>query len=82
MWRSLITEARTFVEVNSPQTTIMVNCGALALVEVPAWIMAILYADPLAAGATKGGEIRFEAESGLNGLRQEWPNLTKRIIRL
>jgi hypothetical protein len=55
---------------------------AILEVEVPAWIMGILYADPLAAGYAKGGEIRFEAESGLNELRDEWHNLTKRVIRL
>jgi hypothetical protein len=44
--------------------------------------MAILYADPIAAGLARGGEIRFEPESGLNELRAEWPNLTKRVIPL
>jgi hypothetical protein len=51
-------------------------------VQVPAWIMAILYADPIAAGLARNGEIRFEAESGLNELLTEWHNLTKRVIPL
>ena len=51
-------------------------------VSVPAWIMAILYADPIAAGLARSGEIRFEPESGLMELRAEWPNLTKRVIPL
>lgn len=55
---------------------------AILEVEVPAWIMAILYADPLASWTSKGGEIRFEPNSGLNELRAEWHNLTKRIIPL
>lgn len=49
---------------------------------MPAWIMAILYADPIAAGLARGGEIRFEPESGLTELRAEWPNLAKRVIPL
>lgn len=55
---------------------------AILEVVVPAEIMAILYADPLAAGLARGGEIRFEPESGLDELRAEWPNLTKRVIPL
>lgn len=55
---------------------------AILEVVVPAWILAILYADPIAAGLARGGEIRFEPESGLNELRTEWPALTKRVIRL
>ena len=51
-------------------------------VHVPAWIIALLYADPIAAGLARNGEIRFEAESGLNELRAEWHNLTKRVIPL
>ena len=58
--------------------------GGPAILEVkaPAWIMAILYADPIAAGLARGGEIRFEPESGLNELRAEWRKLTKRVIPL
>jgi hypothetical protein len=58
--------------------------GGPAILEVivPAWIMEILYADPLAAGLARSGEIRFEPESGLNELRAEWHNLTKRVILL
>jgi hypothetical protein len=58
--------------------------GGPAIVEVvvPAWIMAILYADPLASWMAKGGEIRFEPDNGLNELRAEWHNLIKRIIPL
>jgi hypothetical protein len=55
---------------------------AILEVSVPAWIMAILYADPIAAGLARSGEIRFEPESGLNELRGEWPHLTKRVIVL
>jgi hypothetical protein len=55
---------------------------AILEVEVPAWIMAILYADPIAAGLARGGEIRFEPESGLSELRAEWRNLTKRVSPL
>ncbi len=60
------------------------NEGGPAILEVsvPAWIMAILYADPLAAGLARSGEIRFEPESGLNELRAEWHDLTKRVIPL
>lgn len=58
--------------------------GGPAILElvVPEWIMAILYADPLSAGLARSGEIRFEPESGLNELRTEWPNLSKRILPL
>lgn len=55
---------------------------AILEVSVPAWIVAILDADPIAAGLARGGEIRFEPESGLNELRAEWPNLAKRVIPL
>src|SRR5262249_16253066 len=60
------------------------NEGGPAILEVsvPAWIMAILYADPIAAGLARSGEVRFEPESGLNELRAEWPNLPKRVIPL
>jgi hypothetical protein len=49
---------------------------------VPAWILAILYADPIAAGLARGGEIRFEPESGLTELRTEWHNRSKRVLPL
>ena len=57
------------------------NEGGPAILEVsvPAWIMAILYADPIAAGLARSGEIRFEPESGLTELRAEWHHLTKRV---
>jgi len=55
---------------------------AILEVSVPAWIMAILSADPIAAGLARSGEIRFESESGLGELRAEWHNLAKRVIRL
>jgi hypothetical protein len=55
---------------------------AILEVIVPAWIMAILHADPIAAGLARSGEIRFEPESGLNELRAEWDNLPKRVILL
>src|ERR1700681_1833747 len=60
------------------------NEGGPAILEVsvPAWMMAILYADPIAAGLARGGEIRFEPESGLTELRAEWHTLTKRVIPL
>lgn len=60
------------------------NEGGPAILEVvvPAWILAILYADPIAAGLARSGEIRFESESGLPELRAEWHNLTKRVIPL
>ena len=49
---------------------------------MPSWIVTILYADPIAAGLARSGEIRFEPESGLSELRAEWPNLPKRVIPL
>jgi hypothetical protein len=55
---------------------------AILEVSVPARIMAILYSDPIAAGLARSGEIRFDPESGLNELRAEWHNLTKRVIPL
>jgi hypothetical protein len=60
------------------------NEGGPAILEVsvPAWIMAIVYADPIAAGLARSGEIRFDRESGLKELRAEWHNLTKRVIPL
>lgn len=60
------------------------NEGGPAILEVrvPTWIMTILYADPIADGLARSGEIRFEPESGLNELRAEWHNLTKRVIQL
>ena len=60
------------------------NEGGPAILEVivPARIMAILYADPIAAGLARSGEIRFDVESGLTELQAEWHHLTKRVIRL
>lgn len=60
------------------------NEGGPAILEVgvPAEVMAILYADSIAAGLARSGEIRFDPESGLNELRAAWPNLTKRVIPL
>jgi hypothetical protein len=55
---------------------------AILEVSVPAWIMAIFYADPLSAALARSGEIRFEPESGLTELRAEWRNLPKRVIPL
>jgi hypothetical protein len=55
---------------------------AILEVVVPAWIMSILYSDLIASGLARGGEIRFESESGLDELRAEWHNLTKRVILL
>ena len=55
---------------------------AILEVNVPAWIMAIFYADPISAGLARSGEIRFEPESGLSELRAEWDNLVKRVISL
>jgi hypothetical protein len=55
---------------------------AILEVSVPSWVMAILYADPIAAGLARSGEIRFESESGLDELRAEWHNLMKRVIPL
>jgi hypothetical protein len=55
---------------------------AILEVSVPARIMAIVYADPIAAGLARSGEIRFDPESGLKELRAEWRNLTKRVIPL
>jgi hypothetical protein len=55
---------------------------AILEVSVPAWIMAILYADPIAAGLARSGEIRFELASGLEELRAEWRHLAKRVIPL
>ena len=55
---------------------------AILEVEVPAWIMVILYADLISGGLARSGEIRFEPESGLSELRTEWQKLTKRIIPL
>jgi hypothetical protein len=58
--------------------------GGPAIIEiwVPTWIMAILYADPIAKGLSRGNEIRFELESGLSELRAEWHTLSKRVISL
>lgn len=60
------------------------NEGGPAILEVvvPAQIMAIIYGDPIAAGLSRSGEIRFESECGLNELREGWPNLKKRVIPL
>jgi hypothetical protein len=55
---------------------------AIMEVSVPAWILAILFSDSIAAGLARSGEIRFEPESGLNELRAEWHNLTKPVIPL
>lgn len=60
------------------------NEGGPAILEIsiPAWIMTILYDDPIGAGLARSGEIRFEPESGLDELRSEWLNLSKRVIPL
>jgi hypothetical protein len=55
---------------------------AILEVQVPAWIMSVLYADPIAAGLARGSEIRFEPESGLTEFRAEWHKLNKRVIPL
>jgi hypothetical protein len=44
--------------------------------------MRILYGDVIANGLARGGEIRFDPESGLDELRAEWHNLKKRVIVL
>jgi hypothetical protein len=58
--------------------------GGPAILEivVPARIMALIYADPIARGLARSGEIRFEPESGLKELLAEWPNLSKRVNSL
>jgi hypothetical protein len=60
------------------------NEGGPAILEVavPDWIMTILYSDLIASTVARGGEIRFEPESGLNELRKEWHKLTKWVIPL
>ncbi|MBX9625301.1 MAG: hypothetical protein K2X82_15955 [Gemmataceae bacterium] len=55
---------------------------AILEVAVPDRIMAVLYADPIVAGLARGGEVRFEPESGLDVLRAAWHTLTKRVIPL
>ena len=64
--------------------TLFPDEGGPAILEiaVPAWIMMILDSDPIASGLARGGEIRFEPESGLDELLAEWPNLAKRVISL
>lgn len=52
---------------------------AVLEIAVPQRIMEILYADPIGAGLARGGEVRFEPESGLNELRAAWGDLTKRV---
>jgi hypothetical protein len=42
--------------------------------------MALVDADPIAAALARRREIRFEPESGLDELRAEWHDLTKRVI--
>ena len=44
--------------------------------------MAILYNEPIRVGLARCGESRFEPERGLEELRAEWPDLTKRVIPL
>lgn len=56
--------------------------SAILEVVVTAWIMAIVYSDPIAAGLARSGEIRFDADSGLNELRAERHKLAKRVIQL
>lgn len=68
-------------EIRRPTSPMKAALLSLEVI-VPAWIMAILYADPIAAGLARSGEIRFEPESGLNELRAEWHNLSKRVIPL
>jgi len=60
------------------------NEGGPAIIEiqVPSWIVDLLLADSLSADSARGGEYRFEPESGLNELLAEWPSLTKRVILL
>jgi hypothetical protein len=55
---------------------------AILEVTVPAPIMEILYAHPIATRLARSGELRFDSESGLNELRAEWHKLTKRVIPL
>jgi len=55
---------------------------AILEIQVPPWIVDLLLADWWGADLARGGEYRFEPESGLNELRAEWPNLTKRVILL
>jgi hypothetical protein len=77
-------------ETGSPEVAARSKCAlfpneggpAILEVSVPAWIMALVYADPIAAGLARSGEIRFEPESGLSELRAEWHNLQKRVIPL
>ena len=68
--------------IQDARNTQEVRKATKLVVGVPEWIMAILYADPIAAGLARSGEIRFEPECGLDELRTEWHNLTKRVIPL
>jgi hypothetical protein len=55
---------------------------AILEVEVPEWIVDILRNDPFAAMVVRSHEVRFEPGLGLEELRQAWPNLVKRIVKL
>ncbi len=46
------------------------------------WIVDILRNNPIANMVVESGEVRFEPGLGLEELRQAWPNLVKRIVKL
>ena len=51
-------------------------------VEVLMWIVDILRNDPIANMVVESVEVRFEPSLGLEKLRQAWPNLVKKIVKL
>jgi hypothetical protein len=55
---------------------------AILEIEVPAAIIAILEADPDARVGMDCGDTLFDPRVGINELLAEWPNLTKRVIRV
>ena len=83
-----VTDARAVREPQLRQrgtsTRYFPNEGGPVILEVivPARIVALVDADPIAAGLARSGEIRFEPESGLKELRAEWHTLSKRVIPL
>jgi hypothetical protein len=51
-------------------------------VEVPGWIVDIIFDDPELGLGALSGDIRFEPGVGLEELIRSWPTLAKRIVRL
>jgi hypothetical protein len=51
-------------------------------IEVPAWVVDVVLADPIGSALARSGEVRFDPGVGLEELLGAWPTIPKRVIVL